>query len=172
MGNNSALLKKPPTAASLLCNPGRAGRWVSERIQALPRRKILIPAHKPKEETQLKRRWTTIDDSEQYALTAKGNGWYPCLHSRRINFYLKTNEVWKYGVARSGEFGRFKATFLIRNKVSYIVQFKGAFFPGVCDRNRSGCSTTATCRKNLARPPAQQLPRPPYNTDVPLAGVC
>jgi hypothetical protein len=170
MGNNSALLKKPPTAASLLCNP--VGPAVGFRTNTgIAAKENPDPAHKPKEETQLKRRWTTIDDSEQYALTAKGNGWYPCLHSRRINFYLKTNEVWKYGVARSGEFGRFKATFLIRNKVSYIVQFKGAF--SQCLRQEQiRLFNYRNLPENLARPPAQQLPRPPYNTDVPLAGVC
>jgi len=123
-----------------------------------------------KEETQLLRRWSTNEESEQYVLVAKAAGWYPCLHSRRINFYLKTHEVWKYGVAGSGKFGRFKAMFLLRNKVSYIIQFRGAF-PESLLQQQIRLFNYRRLPENLARPPAEQLPRPPYNPVTPLANV-
>ena len=172
MGNNSTLLKKPARPARkpypLLSTTGTG--VVPKTKTDADAKEDPAPAHRPKEETQLKKRWITIDDSQQYALTAKGNGWYPCLHSRRINFYLKTDEVWKYGVARGGDFGRFKATFLIRNKVSCIVQYKGAFTH--CLRQEQiRLFNYSDLPENLARPPAQRLPRPPYNPDVPLADV-
>ena len=159
MGNNCSLRKEPaspavePQADTDVAGKGNPG-----------------PAHRPTEETLFEQRWIPIGDSRQYALTAKGNGWYPCLHSRRTNFYLKTNEVWKYGVARGGDFGRFKATFLIRNKVSCVIQYKGAFTH--CQRQvQIRLFNYPNLPENTARPPAQRLPRPPYNPDVPFTDI-
>lgn len=128
------------------------------------------PAGNPAEETQIQQRRATPDDFEQYALTAGRGGWYPCLHSRRINFYLKTDEVWKYGFGGSGAFGRFKATFLLKNNVSCIIQYRGSF--AECLRQEQlRLFKYRNLPENLARPPAQQLPRPPYNPIVPFADV-
>ncbi|HNM24953.1 MAG TPA: hypothetical protein PKL15_05960 [Saprospiraceae bacterium] len=85
------------------------------------------PKLHPKEEEKLLKRLQEIDDSEQYALVAKKAGWYPCLHSGRTIFYLKAGEIWKYGVTSKGQFGRYTAAFLLRNQVSYDIQFKGTF---------------------------------------------
>jgi len=59
MGNNSALLKKPPTATSLLFNPvGMAVEpWTNTGMDA---KENPGPAHKPNEETQLKKRWMLV----------------------------------------------------------------------------------------------------------------
>ncbi len=70
------------------------------------------PKLHPKEEERLLKRLMEIDDSEQYALIAKKDGWYPCLHSGRTTFFLKAGEVWKYGVTSKGQFGRYTAIFL------------------------------------------------------------
>ncbi len=120
------------------------------------------PKLHPKEEEKLRRRLMEIDDSEQYALIAKKAGWYPCLHSGRTIFYLKAGEVWKYGVTSKGQFGRYTAAFLLRNQVSYDIQFKGTF---------SECLKQEQIKlfhypylpENLARQPSARLPRPPYN---------
>lgn len=120
------------------------------------------PKLNPKEQAKLRKRLKEIDDSEQYALIAKGNGWYPCLHSGRTSYYLKANEVWKYGVTSKGEFGRYTAKFLVSNNVSYDIQFKG---------NYSECLKQEQVKlfnyrylpENLARLLAERLPRPPYN---------
>jgi hypothetical protein len=122
-----------------------------------------VPALSPLEEQKLDRRLREIDDSEQYALVASINGLYPCLHIGRTTCYLKPGEIWKYGVTSKGEFGRYAASFLIKNKVSYIVQFKGTF---------SECLKQEQIRlynypylpENLMRPQMERLPRPPYNS--------
>ena len=121
------------------------------------------PKLSPKEEDKLQKRLKEIDKSEQYALIAMQDGWYPCLHSGRTTCYLKKGEVWKYGVTSKGETGRYKPPFLIKNRVFYFIQFTGTF---------SECLKQEQIRlfhypympENLARPPAERLPRPPYNS--------
>lgn len=116
----------------------------------------------PKEESKLQKRLKEIDDSEQYALVAKKDGWYPCLHSERTIFYLQAGEVWKYGVTSKGKFGRYTGMFMARNKVSYVIQFRG---------NIAECLKQEQIKlfnypflpENLARPPEERLPRPPFN---------
>ena len=122
-----------------------------------------VPKLSPKEELKLQKRLKEIDDSEQYALVARMDDWYPCLHSGRTTCYLLAGEVWKYGVTSKGEFGRYKANFLLKNKVSYVTQFEGTF---------SECLKQEQIRlfsypflpENLARPQEERLPRPPYNS--------
>jgi hypothetical protein len=116
----------------------------------------------PKEEAKLQKRLKEIDDSEQYALVAKMDGWYPCLHSGKGTCYLLAGEVWKYGVTSKGEFGRYSSMFISRNNVSYFIQFKG---------NMAECLKQEQIKlfnypylpENLARSPEERLPRPPYN---------
>ena len=117
----------------------------------------------PKEKKKLEKRLREIDESEQYALIALTDGWYPCLHSGRTSYYLKKGEVWKYGVTSKGEFGRYKAPFLIKNRVIYQAEFHGTF---------SECLKLEQIKlfnyphlpENSARPPADRLSRPPYNS--------
>ena len=121
------------------------------------------PKLQPKEEEKLQKRLKEIDDSEQYALIAIVNGWYPCLHSGHVRCYLKIGEVWKYGVTSKGKFGRYSTVFLAQNKVSYIIQFRGSY---------SECLKQEQIKlfyykylpENLARHPNERLPRPPYNS--------
>ena len=115
-----------------------------------------------KEEAKLQKRLKEIDDSEQYALVAKMDGWYPCLHSGKGTIYLLAGEVWKYGVTSKGEFGRYSSMFIGRNNVSYFIQFKG---------NIAECLKQEQIKlfnypylpENLARSPEERLPRPPCN---------
>lgn len=121
-----------------------------------------VPNLSPQEEAKLQKRLREIDDSEQYALLATVEGWYLCLHAGKTTYYLKAGEVWKYGVTSKGKFGRYTASFLLKNKVSYIVQFKG---------NLSECLKQEQVKlfnypnlpENLARQPSERLSRPPYN---------
>lgn len=116
----------------------------------------------PLETQKLQKRLKEIDDSEQYALVAAVNGFYPCLHSGHKTYYLKTGEVWKYGVTSKGVLGRYAASFLIQNRVSYIVQFKGNFAECL-KQEQIKLFGYPYLPENQIRPLALQLPRPPYN---------
>lgn len=123
---------------------------------------IEAPKLKPKEDAKLQKRLKEIDEAEQYALLAKADGWYQCLHSGKPTYYLRTGEVWKYGVTTKGELGRYQTRFLLRNNVIYLVEFRG---------NIAECLKQEQIKlffypflpENLARPPEMRLPRPPYN---------
>jgi len=116
----------------------------------------------PKEEAKLQKRLKEIDDAEQYALLAKNDGFYPCIINGLKPYYLKTGEVWKYGVTTKRERGRYTMKFLVHNDVLYLVQFRG---------NIAECLKMEQIKlfmypflpENLARPLELQLPRPPYN---------
>lgn len=133
---------------------------------SMPRRDVTnqpaAPSLEPREQQKLDKRLREIDDSEQYALIAATDGWYPCLHSGQSTYYLHAGEVWKYGVTSKGKFGRYSVRFLKKHRVSYVIEFKG---------NYAECLKQEQIRlfhypylpENLARPPAMRLPRPPYN---------
>ncbi|MBV6442480.1 MAG: hypothetical protein DYG98_22475 [Haliscomenobacteraceae bacterium CHB4] len=120
------------------------------------------PKLPPKEEEKLTKRLREIDDSEQYALLAETDGWYPCLHSGKSIFYLKAGEVWKYGVTSKGKLGRYRTDFLIRNNVSYFVQYNGTLSECL-KQEQIKLFNYPYLPENLARPRSEQLPRPPFN---------
>ncbi len=122
-----------------------------------------IPKLSPQDEAKLEKRLKEIDESEQYALIAKVDGWYPCLHSGRTSYYLKKGEVWKYGITSKGETGRYKAPFLVKNQVFYFIQFTGTYSECL-KREQINLFNYAHLPENLARPPADRLTRPPYNS--------
>lgn len=121
------------------------------------------PRPAPQEIARLNKRLREIDESEQYALIASVNGWYACLHKGRPAVHLLAGEVWKYGVTSKGEFGRYTASFLLKNKVSYIVQFRGNF-ADCLKQEQIKLFAYPWLPENLARLPADRLPRPPYNS--------
>ena len=121
------------------------------------------PALNPQEEAKLLKRLKEIDDSEQYALVATEDGWYPCLHSGRKTCYLRVGEVWKYGVTSKGQIGRYSVSFLLKNNVSYFLQFRGNFAECL-KQEQIKLYNYPYLPENLARPPSERLPRPPYNS--------
>lgn len=121
-----------------------------------------FPALAPREEARLQKRLREIDDSEQYALIAKVDGWYLCLYSGRATCYLKKGEVWKYGVTSKGKYGRYTPDFLLDNRVAYLVEFKGNFAECL-KQEQIKLFNYPYLPENLARLPADRLPRPPYN---------
>jgi len=164
MGAEKPEVRKPKTQTSILTLVGGATLLVALVIftKVYSNGESEAPKLKPKEQAKLEKRLKEIDDSEQYALVAGINGWYPCLHSGRTAYYLNTGEVWKYGVTSKGQFGRYSEDFLFNNKVSYIVEFKG---------NIAECLKMEQIKlysypflpENLTRSPEERLPRPPYN---------
>ncbi len=121
------------------------------------------PGLKPKEKAKLDKRLREIDDSEQYALMATIDGWYPCLHSGRTTYYLLVGEVWKYGVTSKGKFGRYSKDFLLENNVSYVVEFKGNFSECL-KQEQIKLFNYPYLPESLARPVVERLQRPPYNS--------
>ena len=121
------------------------------------------PKLSPKEKMKLQKRLREIDDSEQYALIAIENGYYPCLHSGRKLYFLKTGEIWKYGVTSKGKFGRYTAAFLIKNKVQYRAEFMGTFSECL-KQEQIKLFEYPYLPENLDRPLTDRLPRPPYNS--------
>ncbi len=115
-----------------------------------------------KHQQQLKKKLDELEDAEQYALVAIADGMYPCLHSGRSLIYLRVGEVWKYGVTSKGEIGRYTTSFLLRNNVSYLLQFRGNFAECL-KQEQIKLYNYPYLPENLARPPSVRLPRPPYN---------
>lgn len=120
------------------------------------------PVLSPQEEAKLQKRLKEIDDSEQYALLATEDGWYPCLHSGRKTFYLRAGEVWKYGITSKGKLGRYTPSFMLKNKVSYIAQFQGNFAECL-KQEQIKLYHYPYLPENLSRGPSERLPRPPFN---------
>jgi hypothetical protein len=167
MGAHKPLLE-PPSSTPRISYPffriGLASLLVACAIYLKTRLVETAGATKsrPDDATKLQRRLKEIDDSEQYALIATADGWYPCLHHGRAVFYLKTGEVWKYGVTSKGQFGRYAAAFLVRNKVSYLIQYKGTYSECL-KQEQIKLFNYPYLPENMIRPPALRLPRPPYN---------
>jgi hypothetical protein len=62
----------------------------------------------PERKAKLDRELEELDNAEQYVLRANRDGWYPCYSCPTKNrIFLLKDEVWKYGVTRKGEKGRY-----------------------------------------------------------------
>jgi hypothetical protein len=121
------------------------------------------PKLSPKETGKLEKRLREIDDSEQYALKASVDGWYACLHSNRATVFLRKGEVWKYGVTSKGEFRRYNAVFLAKNRVFYFVEYSGTFSECL-KQEQIKLFNYPYLPENLTRPFPERLPRPPFNS--------
>lgn len=115
-----------------------------------------------KHQNQLQKKLNELEDAEQYALVAMAEGWYPCVHSGRVLYYLHVGEVWKYGTTAKGERGRFTTEFLQDNRVLYVIQFKGSMTECLQEEQRKLFSYPLL-PENLARLELDRLLRPPYN---------
>jgi hypothetical protein len=82
---------------------------------------------KPKREAERDKQMRKIDDAEQYALVADISGYYECLHCPTKRIFLKSNEVWKYGVTNQGEKQRYTTQFLEQRVLRYLVQLRGTY---------------------------------------------
>ena len=119
----------------------------------------------PKEEAKLQKRLKEIDDSEQYALVAETDGYYPCLHSGQVTYFLHKGEVWKYGTTTKRQSGRYSFKFLNRMNVSYITQMEGTIAECLKEEQRK-LFNYPYLPENLARPEQDQLIRPPFNSKM------
>lgn len=67
------------------------------------------------------------EKAEQYALVANFDGFYNCPSCPDgAKIWLKTGEIWKYGVSVNGETGRYSKIFLKSNQLVYKIEFVGS----------------------------------------------
>lgn len=81
----------------------------------------------PKREAERDKQMRKVDVAEQYALVANIPGYYECLHCPSKRIFLKSNEVWKYGVTNQGEKQRYTSQFFRQRQLRYVVQFSGTY---------------------------------------------
>ncbi len=115
-----------------------------------------------KHQKQLEKKLNELEDAEQYALVATKDGFFPCLHSGFVRYYLHVGEVWKYGVTTKGERGRYSSEYILNNSVAYIVQFKGTL-SDCYQAEQIQLFSYPVLPENLARQEMYRLLRPPNN---------
>lgn len=83
----------------------------------------MTPWRQKQKEKALKR----LESSEQYALVAGQNGWYPCYKCPdTAAIFLLVDEVWKYGATTKQEKGHYMQG-LPDSRLVYVIQFEGTF---------------------------------------------
>ena len=101
-----------------------------------------------------------LDDSEQYVLIAGLAGWYPCYNCHGdLSIYLEPGQVWKYGVTRKGEKGRYRDG-LPAEELLYLIQYQGTL-QECLKQEKIKIYHYALLPENLER--ARPLIRPPGN---------
>lgn len=120
------------------------------------------PQLKQKQKERLAKEQREIDNAEQYVLLALASQNYPCLGCSKSLIFLHTGQVWKYGVTRKGQEGRYDVKFLTENKLRYLVQFRGTLSECLKEE-KSKIFTCPLLPENLARPSHERLARPPGN---------
>lgn len=114
----------------------------------------------PKRLKKLEKELAALDNSEQYALVALENGYYPCLTCLTTDtIFLFRGEVWKYGVTKNGEKGRYKGQLPAPN-LDYKIEYIGSTHE--CQRlEKVKIYNYPLLPENLKR--IQRLARPPGN---------
>lgn len=120
---------------------------------------------KPKREAERDKQIKNIDAAEQYALVADVSGYYECLHCPTKRIYLKSNEVWKYGVTNQGERQRYTTQFLEQRGLRYLVQLRGTYSQCLMEEKRK-LFQYPLLPENLARPDSLKLALPPGNLQM------
>lgn len=119
----------------------------------------------PKRAAERDKQMKKIDIAEQYALIADVAGYYECLHCPAKRAFLKTNEVWKYGVTNQGERQRYTTQFLQQRRLSYLTQFRGTYSQCLVEEKRK-LFEYLLLPENLARPDSLRLVLPPGNLQM------
>lgn len=119
----------------------------------------------PKRAAERDKQMKKIDIAEQYALIANVPGYYECLHCPSKRIFLKSNEVWKYGVTNQGERQRYTTQFLRQSQLRYLVQFSGTYSQCLVEEKRK-LFEYPLLPENLARPDSIKLVLPPGNLQM------
>lgn len=120
---------------------------------------------KPKREAERDKQMKKTDEAEQYALIADIPGYYECFHCPTKRMFLKTNEVWKYGVTNQGEKQRYTTHFLAKRKLRYLIQLRGTYSQCLVEEKRK-LFDYPLLPENLARPDSLKLILPPGNLQM------
>jgi hypothetical protein len=85
--------------------------------------KVLAPHRQKKLDKELKE----IDNAAQYVLVADKTGYFPCYTCPDGSglIYLYKGEVWKYGMTRKGENGRYPKQNYGAPNLRFLIQFQG-----------------------------------------------
>jgi hypothetical protein len=114
----------------------------------------------PERKAKLNRELEELENAEQYVLRANQSAWYPCYSCPTKNrIFLLKDEVWKYGVTRKGEKGRY-GRWHIGQGLYYLVQYQGPL-QECLRQEKIKIYHYALLPENLKR--EQQLIRPPGN---------
>lgn len=118
------------------------------------------PTLSPDRAQKLARELDELENAQQYVLKAARNGSYPCYHcAGKSTILLKQGEVWKYGVTRKGEKGRYGKWHIDMGLV-YLIQYEGPL-QECLRREKINIYNYALLPENQAR--TVPLIRPPGN---------
>ena len=121
-----------------------------------------VPQLHPKRKSKLEREKKEIEEAEQYALLAGASGLYDCYSCASGKTLLHIGEVWKYGVTRKGESGRYNLSFMNDMKLDYRIQMKGNYAQCLI-AEKEKIYQYPLLPENLARPDSLKLAYPPGN---------
>ncbi|MEM8527452.1 MAG: hypothetical protein AAGG68_22620 [Bacteroidota bacterium] len=77
---------------------------------------------------KMERELEEYENAEQYVIKASYNGYYPCFNcGGRKELYLYRGEVWRYGVTKRGQSGRYPQGMPFDGLI-YEVQFIGSIY--------------------------------------------
>ena len=81
----------------------------------------------PERQAKLERELEEIDNAEQYVLLATASVYYPCYScpAGQKTIFLQVGEVWRYGVTRKGQRGRYPNQDYGAPDLLYVPQFVG-----------------------------------------------
>ena len=111
---------------------------------------------------RLERELLEIDDALQYVLLANRDGQYPCKGCPGESVFLNKGEVWRYGVTRKGEKGRYSEWYLKNSFLDIFVQFRGDM-NDCLKQEKLKIFNYPLLPENLARPAGERLASPPGN---------
>ena len=114
----------------------------------------------PQRAAKLQKELEELENAEQYVLLASQNTWYPCFPcTGKKRIFLLRGQVWKYGVTRKGEAGRYGKSLAQQNLI-YVRQYQGPW-QECLKQEKIKIYNYAVHPENLAR--EQPLIRPPGN---------
>lgn len=160
---NHLILSEPPTPQR---SPLRFFVWLGLLVVVIASTKFIQFNEEGEPELSLDRlaklvkELDELDNAEQYALLAARDGSYPCYScTGKSTIFMRQGEVWKYGVTRKGERGRY-GEWHVDMGLFYVIQYEGPL-QECLKREKLMIYHYAVSPENMARD--TPLIRPPGN---------